>query len=74
VYNQIKEERHANSKEEDSEEEDSEETRQEEDSKEGRKEEEEVSPRVAGFSLLSSWYSSSARAGDRNTDDLRREG
>jgi hypothetical protein len=73
VYNQIKEERHACKEEEDSEEEDSEETRQEEDSEEGRKEEE-VSPRVAGFSLLSSWYSSSARAGDRNTGDLRREG
>ncbi|MCJ7441779.1 MAG: hypothetical protein MUO25_09395 [Thermoanaerobaculaceae bacterium] len=50
VYNQIKEERHANSKEEDRKEEDSKEARKEEDSKEGRKEEE-VGPRVAGFSL-----------------------
>ncbi|HLE61342.1 MAG TPA: hypothetical protein VI700_07380 [Thermoanaerobaculaceae bacterium] len=71
MYNQIKEERHA-CKEKDREEEDSKETRQEEDRKEGCKEEE-VSPRVAGFSLLSSWYPSSARAGDRNTGDLWRE-
>jgi hypothetical protein len=68
VYNQVKEERH---EEEDSEEKDSKETRQEEDRQEGCKEEE-VSPRVAGFSLLSSWCVSSARAGDRTTDDLRR--
>jgi hypothetical protein len=50
VYNQIKEERHANSKEEDRKEKDSKEARKEEDSEEGCKEEE-VGPRVAGFSL-----------------------
>jgi hypothetical protein len=67
VYNQVKEERH---EEEDSEEEGRQETRQEEGREEDCKEEE-VSPRVAGFSLLSSWCVSSASAGNRTTDDLR---
>jgi hypothetical protein len=71
VYNQIKEERHA-CKKEDRKEEGSEEARQEEGREEEGSKEEEVSPRVAGFSLLSSWFSSSARAGDRTTDDLWR--
>jgi hypothetical protein len=39
-------------------------------SEEGWKEEE-VSSARRGFSLLSSWCVSSARAGDRTTDDLR---
>ncbi len=70
VYNQLKEERNANSEEEGEEgceedgEEDREEARQEDSQEAGEEGEEEISPRQAGFSLPASRRDSSARAVD----------